>query len=51
VFFLLEVYIVFICSCSFQSSIVTTRRVLERIAVRHVSQRTAWKLLKGNKAS
>ncbi|KAK3163643.1 hypothetical protein QOZ80_1AG0006320 [Eleusine coracana subsp. coracana] len=29
-----------------ESSIVTTRRVLERIAVRHVSQRTAWKLLK-----
>ncbi|GJN37743.1 hypothetical protein PR202_gb26729 [Eleusine coracana subsp. coracana] len=28
------------------SSIVTTRRVLERIAIRHVSQRTAWKLLK-----
>ncbi|TVU01862.1 hypothetical protein EJB05_32010 [Eragrostis curvula] len=28
------------------TSIVTTRRVLERIAVRHVSQRTAWKLLK-----
>ncbi|OEL37830.1 hypothetical protein BAE44_0001151 [Dichanthelium oligosanthes] len=29
-----------------ETSIVTTRRVLERIAVRHVSQRTAWKLLK-----
>lgn len=29
-----------------ETSIVTTRRVLERIVVRHVSQRTAWKLLK-----
>ncbi|XP_062204045.1 uncharacterized protein LOC133906228 [Phragmites australis] len=29
-----------------ETSIVTTRRVLERIAVCHVSQRTAWKLLK-----
>ncbi|KAK3136650.1 hypothetical protein QOZ80_5BG0440210 [Eleusine coracana subsp. coracana] len=29
-----------------ETSIVTTRRVLERIAVRHVSQRTAWKILK-----
>uniref|UniRef100_A0A453K5I4 Uncharacterized protein n=1 Tax=Aegilops tauschii subsp. strangulata TaxID=200361 RepID=A0A453K5I4_AEGTS len=27
-------------------SVVTTRRIFERIAVRHVSQRTAWKLLK-----
>lgn len=36
---------------TFQTSIVTTRRVLERIVVRHVSQRTAWKLLKGNNAS
>ncbi|KAG2620946.1 hypothetical protein PVAP13_3NG232200 [Panicum virgatum] len=31
-----------------ETSIVTTRQVLERIVVRHVSQRTAWKLLKGN---
>nr|ACL54720.1 unknown [Zea mays] len=29
-----------------ETSIVTTRRVFERIVVRHVSQRTAWKLLK-----
>jgi hypothetical protein len=29
-----------------ETSIVTTRRVLERIVIRHVSQRTAWKLLK-----
>lgn len=29
-----------------ETSIVTTRRVLERIAVCHVSKRTAWKLLK-----
>ncbi|XP_047047624.1 uncharacterized protein LOC124652626 [Lolium rigidum] len=29
-----------------ETSVVTTRRVLERIAVRHVSDRTAWKLLK-----
>ncbi|KAG2620945.1 uncharacterized protein LOC120666248 [Panicum virgatum] len=29
-----------------ETSIVTTRQVLERIVVRHVSQRTAWKLLK-----
>ncbi|CAM0949830.1 unnamed protein product [Alopecurus aequalis] len=29
-----------------ETSVVTTRRVLERIAVRHVSERTAWKLLK-----
>ncbi|AQK39980.1 hypothetical protein ZEAMMB73_Zm00001d023756 [Zea mays] len=34
-----------------ETSIVTTRRVFERIVVRHVSQRTAWKLLKGNNAS
>ncbi|XP_052137570.1 uncharacterized protein LOC127756215 [Oryza glaberrima] len=29
-----------------ETSVVTTRRILERIAVCHVSQRTAWKLLK-----
>ncbi|KAJ1265430.1 hypothetical protein BS78_08G076000 [Paspalum vaginatum] len=29
-----------------ETSIVTTRRVLERIVVLHVSERTAWKLLK-----
>uniref|UniRef100_A0ACD5XIC3 Uncharacterized protein n=2 Tax=Avena sativa TaxID=4498 RepID=A0ACD5XIC3_AVESA len=29
-----------------ETSVVTTRRVFERIAVRHVSDRTAWKLLK-----
>ncbi|XP_071694323.1 uncharacterized protein [Rutidosis leptorrhynchoides] len=29
-----------------QTSVVTTRRVLERLAVQHFSQRTAWKLLK-----
>ncbi|XP_040385379.1 uncharacterized protein LOC102708114 isoform X2 [Oryza brachyantha] len=29
-----------------ETSVVTTRRILERIAVRHLSQRTAWKLLK-----
>ncbi|KQJ86658.1 uncharacterized protein LOC100835754 [Brachypodium distachyon] len=29
-----------------ETSVVTTRRVLERITVRHVSQRTAWKYLK-----
>jgi uncharacterized membrane protein len=39
------------CVVTFQTSIVTTRRVFERIVVRHVSQRTAWKLLKGNNAS
>ncbi|KAG2384432.1 uncharacterized protein HKW66_Vig0148040 [Vigna angularis] len=29
-----------------ESTVVTTRRILERIAVRYVSQRMAWKLLK-----
>ncbi|PON94042.1 isopentenyl-diphosphate delta-isomerase [Trema orientale] len=29
-----------------ETTIVTTRRILERIAVHHVSQRMAWKLLK-----
>ena len=46
-----EVIYIYSCPFTFQTSIVTTRRVLERIVVRHVSQRTAWKLLKGNKAS
>lgn len=32
---------------SSQTSVVTTRRVLERLAVHHFSQRAAWKLLKG----
>lgn len=31
----------------FQTSIVTTRRMLERLAVHYASQRMAWKLLKG----
>lgn len=30
-----------------QTTVVTTRRVLERIAVHYASQRMAWKLLKG----
>ena len=30
-----------------QTTVVTTRRVLERLAVIYVSQRMAWKLLKG----
>lgn len=34
----------------FQTSVVTTRRVLERLAVHYVSQRMAWKLLKGNQS-
>ncbi|KAK6119236.1 hypothetical protein DH2020_047019 [Rehmannia glutinosa] len=31
-----------------ESSVVTTRRVLERLAVHYASQRMAWKLLKGH---
>ena len=31
-----------------QTTVVTTRRVLERLAISYVSQRMAWKLLKGN---
>lgn len=31
----------------FQTTVVTTRRILERLAVCYVSQRTAWKLVKG----
>lgn len=30
-----------------QTTVVTTRRVLERLAFIYVSQRMAWKLLKG----
>ncbi|GFP92091.1 hypothetical protein PHJA_001353200 [Phtheirospermum japonicum] len=31
-----------------ETSVITTRRVLERLAVHYVSQRMAWKLLKGH---
>lgn len=34
-----------------QTTVVTTRRVLERVAVSYVSQRMAWKILKGNTSS
>lgn len=30
-----------------QSTVLTTRRILERLAVHYISQRMAWKLLKG----
>lgn len=35
-------------SMPLQSTVMTTRRILERIAVHHVSRRMAWKILKGN---
>lgn len=31
----------------YQTTVVTTRRVLERLVVHYVSHRVAWKLLKG----
>ncbi|GMH14448.1 hypothetical protein Nepgr_016289 [Nepenthes gracilis] len=34
-----------------ESTVVTTRRVLERLAVAHISQRMAWKLLKDARKS